>query len=310
MIYVSQGHEDGIGLEVFFKSCLMMSQERLNKISLVAYRDSVEKTIKTMRLPFEIGPQHMELSGLRLKCDWQERVHHSQSLSCLKFAMEKCDKSGVLFTLPTSKDQFAGHAGHTEFFREYYKNDYLGMFFSGPRLKVLLLSDHIPLRELSTTLTQDLLYNRLSCSIASMARWKIPFAKILVSGLNPHAGEGGLIGDEDSRVAHIIQSLRKRNRFKIAGPFPGDSMYLEKTHNDDLLVYCFHDQGLGVFKGLKGLIGANITLGLPYPRVSPDHGTSFGLFGRNLADHRGCAFALKEAETLLGKIFYGENPGN
>jgi len=75
---------------------------------------------------------------------------------------------------------------------------------------------------------------------------------------------------------------------------------------NDILVFPYHDQGLGIFKGLQGFIGANITLGLDYPRFSPDHGTSFSLFGQNKADYRGCAYALTEALKLLESV-YGRN---
>ncbi len=94
---------------------------------------------------------------------------------------------------------------------------------------------------------------------------------------------------------------------EVSGPYPGDTMLLEKNSKEDLLIYLFHDQGLGVFKGLQGFIGSNITLGLPYPRFSPDHGTSFALFGKNKADYRGCQFALKEALGLLKKVEHGKN---
>jgi 4-hydroxythreonine-4-phosphate dehydrogenase len=87
-------------------------------------------------------------------------------------------------------------------------------------------------------------------------------------------------------------------------------MLLEKRTDDDLLVYLFHDQGLAGFKGLQGFIGSNITLGLPYPRLSPDHGTSFGLFGRNQADYRGCEYSLRQAITLKKKVSHGKDPGH
>jgi 4-hydroxythreonine-4-phosphate dehydrogenase len=90
------------------------------------------------------------------------------------------------------------------------------------------------------------------------------------------------------------------------GPFPGDTMSLEKKDPRDVLVYLYHDQGLALFKGLHGFIGSNITLGLPYPRFSPDHGTSFGLFGKNQADYRGCRFVLAQALDML-KRMYGQD---
>lgn len=309
-IYVTQGHEKGIGLEVFFKSCLMMTRARLEQFTLVAFEDAVQDTLNSMKLPFTIDRHGVSVAGPYVKCDWLTSIDHSQSFSTLKYAMKKCEKSGVLFTLPTSKDQFPGFPGHTEYFRHQYKRQDLGMFFSAPGLKTLLLSDHIPVNKLSEHLTEDVLHERLATSISAMQRWGMPIKRILISGFNPHAGEAGLIGNEDSRISNVIHRLRKKTQLDMSGPLPGDTMYLEKRSPDDLLVYVFHDQGLGVFKSLQGFVGANITLGLPYPRVSPDHGTSFGLYGLNRADYRGCEFALREAEALLKKAMHGKDSSN
>jgi 4-hydroxythreonine-4-phosphate dehydrogenase len=134
-----------------------------------------------------------------------------------------------------------------------------------------------------------------------------PVKRVFISGLNPHAGENGLIGNEDARVSSAIKRLRSNLKIEMSGPFPGDTMLLEKKRPEDLLIYLFHDQGLGIFKGLQGFIGSNITLGLPFPRFSPDHGTSFSLFGRNEADYRGCEFSLRQTLQLVKKGSNGKN---
>src|SRR5690606_12710547 len=101
--------------------------------------------------------------------------------------MKLCESGGVLFTLPTSKDQFPGFPGHTEYFRTFYKRPELGMFFSSPKLKVLLLSDHVPINKLSQLMTEEIIYSRLVAAIATLQKWSWPVRRILVSGLNPHA---------------------------------------------------------------------------------------------------------------------------
>jgi ATP-dependent Clp protease ATP-binding subunit ClpC len=116
-----------------------------------------------------------------------------------------------------------------------------------------------------------------------------------------------LIGQEDERVGHAIKRLRNEFKIEMSGPIPGDTMVLEKKSSNDLFIYIFHDQGLGVFKSLQGFIGSNITLGLPFYRFSPDHGTSFGLFGKNMADYRGCSYSLKEALETLKRVSNGKN---
>jgi 4-hydroxythreonine-4-phosphate dehydrogenase len=309
-VYVTQGHEKGIGLEVFFKSCLMFSKEKISLIKLIAFKDSVKETLQSLQLPFKLEDEVIDLCGINIQVEWLKKVDHSESFTALEFGMKLSEGSGVLFTLPTSKDQFPGHPGHTEYFRAFYRRPELGMFFSSPKLKVLLLSDHVPVKELSKVITEDLIYKRLKTAVETLESWHWPTKRILVSGLNPHAGEKGLIGDEDERVTRAIKRLVPKLKLDMSGPMPGDTMLLEQKSYSDLLVYLFHDQGLGVFKGLQGFIGSNITLGLPYPRFSPDHGTSFGLFGKNQADYRGCAYALNEAVDLLKRISHGKNSGH
>jgi 4-hydroxythreonine-4-phosphate dehydrogenase len=306
-LYVTQGHEKGIGLEVFFKSCLLMRPADLKLVKLFAYEETVKNTLVSLKLPFTILEEGVNIAGSIIDVGWPKEVNFSQSFTTLELAMKLSEISGVLFTLPTSKDQFPGFAGHTEYFRAFYRRPEMGMFFSSPKLQVLLLSDHIPVNQLSMVMTQDVIYERLLLSLETLSRWNWPIKKILISGLNPHAGENGLIGHEDQRVSAAIKRLASKTKLDMAGPMPGDTMVLEQKSPQDLLVYLFHDQGLGVFKGLQGFIGSNITLGLPYPRFSPDHGTSFGLYGKNIADYRGCAFSLKEAVNMLKKVSHGKN---
>ncbi len=306
-VYVSQGHEKGIGLEVFFKSCTFISKADLQLIKLLAFKTSVNDTLTHMRLPFKLLNNSIEISGINIQVEWLDQINHSQSFTALELGMKLSESLGVLFTLPTSKDQFPGFAGHTEYFRAFYHKPELGMFFSSPRMQVLLLSDHVPINKLSEIMTEELIYLRLKQALKTLQHWNWPIKRILVAGLNPHAGENGLIGDEDTRVTTAVRRLKAELKLDILGPLPGDTMLLEQKSTHDLLVYLFHDQGLGVFKGLQGFIGSNITLGLPYPRFSPDHGTSFSLFGKNQADYRGCAYSLNEAVNMLKKVTYGKN---
>lgn len=306
-VYVTQGHEEGIGLEVFFKSALLMPKEDLRLVRLIAYEKSVINTLKSMRLPFQIIEDSILISGIEIKVYWLSAVNHSQSFTAIDLGMRLCESGGVLYTLPTSKDQFPGFAGHTEYFRSFYNRSELGMFFSSPKLQVLLLSDHVAVSDLSKLMTEELIYQRLLSAIKTLESWNWPIKRILISGINPHAGEQGLIGNEDVRITKAIKRLKTKIKLDVSGPLPGDTMLFEQKSHEDLLVYIFHDQGLGVFKGLQGFVGSNITLGLPYPRFSPDHGTSFGLFGKNQADYRGCSFSLKQAVDMLKRISHGKN---
>jgi 4-hydroxythreonine-4-phosphate dehydrogenase len=309
-IFVTQGHERGIGLEVFLKSALLLAQPELERVELLVNPGVLAENLKLLRVPHRLEETGLMLAGLRIRCRWVEAARDSLSFEALRQGMDLAEKGGVLFTLPTSKDQFPGFAGHTEYFRHHYKTPELGMFFSSPRLMVLLLSDHTPVARLSAELTQEVIERRLGTALTALRDWHIPIERVLVAGLNPHAGEGGLIGGEDGRWRQAVERLTRRGPFQVTGPFPGDTMLLEQKSVHDLLVYAFHDQGLGVFKGQQGFIGSNVTLGLPYLRFSPDHGTSFALYGKNAADYRGCHYALREALTMLKRKSDGQDPGH
>lgn len=310
-VYVSQGHEEGIGLEVFFKACMMLSARERSQVKLLAFETPVKETLISMNLPFTITQDGVEVAGCVIEVEWLKQVKVSPSFTSLELGMKLSESGGVLFTLPTSKDQFPkGSAGHTEYFRHFYHRPELTMFFSSPRMKVLLLTDHVAIHDLREALDEETIFQRINLALETLKRWNWPTKRILVSGINPHAGENGLIGNEDARIEKAVERLSSVQDLEVRGPIPGDTMLVEQKSPLDLLVYAFHDQGLGVFKGLQGFIGSNITLGLPYPRVSPDHGTSFGLFGKNQADYRGCLFSLREAISLLENISHGQNPSH
>lgn len=309
-VYVTQGHEEGIGLEVFFKSCLFLGDEQLSQINLLAFESGVKETLISLRLPFEISSDHIELAHVKIPVTWLDKKNHSMSFTALELGMRLAESGGVLYTLPTSKDQFPGFAGHTEYFRHVYRKPELGMFFSSPDMQMLLVTDHVAINALSDVLTEKRIYESLANASNTLKAWQWPTNKFLVSGINPHAGENGLIGDEDKRVTSAVKRIHNKYNLDITGPFPGDTMLKERRSPQDVLVYLFHDQGLSLFKGLQGFIGSNITLGLPYPRFSPDHGTSFNLFGKNEADYRGCQFSLNQALFQLTRMIHGQNPSH
>ena len=309
-IYVTQGHEEGIGLEVFFKTCLFLSDLELSSINLLAYRNSVNETLIALHLPFELLSDSIQITHTKIPVTWLDGTNHSQSFTALELGMRLAESGGVLYTLPTSKDQFPGFAGHTEYFRHFYRKPELGMFFSAPGTQILLVTDHVAINDLSNVLSEKRIFDSLENAYTTLSHWNWPTKKFLVSGLNPHAGENGLIGSEDGRVTSAVRQMHDKFNIDITGPFPGDTMLNERKSSEDVLVYLYHDQGLSLFKGLQGFIGSNITLGLPYPRFSPDHGTSFNLFGKNEADYRGCQFSLKQAILQLTRLIHGQNPGH
>ncbi|MCE3011905.1 MAG: 4-hydroxythreonine-4-phosphate dehydrogenase PdxA [Proteobacteria bacterium] len=312
MISISQGHEKGIGLEVLFKSLSLLPQSSHHKIKLYAFKKSVKNTLQKLDLDYELGDDGVYFQWGKLNVEWLPTTSLPQSTVSFIEAIEECrQNNGVLFTLPTTKDHLVNPKkksekllGHTEFLRSYFKQPLLGMYFHSDSLRCLLLTDHLPLRQMLETLTPVFAKKKLEFSLKALQKLEPDVKRVVVAGLNPHSGEGGLLGKEDARIEKAIHSLKIKG-MKIEGLFSGDTLLNQLKSQTDLLVYQYHDQGLGVFKGLMGTLGANITLGLPFTRLSVDHGTAFSLYGKNVADYRGALYCLNKAleyqERLRGQ---------
>ena len=182
------------------------------------------------------------------------------------------------------------------------------MLFAANDLKIALYTRHIPLSLIHKEITKKKLSDFLLNLNQEIKKWfKVKKPKIAVLGLNPHAGENGLIGNEEkSVIIPAIKDLKKRG-VSLYGPFSPDAflaeagkLYLKnKKQKYDVVVSMYHDQSLPMFKAVCGFQGVNITLGLPFLRVSPDHGTAFDIAGRNKASNEGMASAVKFVEQIL-----------
>lgn len=290
MIYISQGHEKGIGIEVFFKSILSLG--KTDKYILVAFKKSIKETLDSLQINHSFTDKHLILNNYLKISVVEPTFKDSETISCLNYCLDIIKSNDVLFTLPSSKDQFISNGiqynGHTEYFRKHFKIEDLSMFFNLNDSNVLLLSDHIPLNKVSSYFTEELIINKVQHCLNFKE-----FKDIYFSGINPHAGEDGLLGKEDEVITNVINKLRKIHKnVNFYGPLSGDTLFFNK-HLNGLLVYSFHDQALAAFKTHNKLFGANITLGMPFVRYSVDHGTAFELFGKNIADYRGCLNILR-----------------
>ena len=145
------------------------------------------------------------------------------------------------------------------------------------------------------------IYNKVKTAIPFFVN-NFKLNTITFAGINPHAGENGLIGTGDENISRAIDILAKEySNIKFFGPLSGDTLHLKSNSINDLLIYCFHDQALSYFKSKTGFLGANITIGLDYLRVSVDHGTAFDLYGKNSADYLGLISVFELIEN------YGHN---
>lgn len=211
--------------------------------------------------------------------------------------------SGVV-TAPVSKARLA-HIGYpfpgqTEFFAAKWGGEPV-MAFCGGRLRVALATWHAPLCEVPQLLGPRLL-RRTIAGAAELARAEaIAAPRIVVCGLNPHAGEDGLLGEEERDFINPALA-RLREEFPTLHPRcePGDTVFARQLRGEfDVVVALYHDQGLAPVKTLEFEEAVNVTLGLPHVRTSPDHGTAFGLAGTGMASHRSLANAVTAARRLI-----------
>ena len=209
----------------------------------------------------------------------------------------------AVVTGPVSKEGLArigwDFPGQTEFFAARWGGEPT-MAFTGGRLKVALLTWHVPLREVPGQLT-ELGFARTVAAADELARAEgISAPRIGVCGLNPHAGEGGLLGTEErDQINPILERLRARYP-GLTGCLPGDTLFARQLRGEfDVVVALYHDQGLAPLKTVDFDEAVNVTLGLPFVRTSPDHGTAFSLAGRGRASPRSFANAVDVARQRL-----------
>ena len=296
MIYVTQGHESGIGLEIFLKSFLLLSKEEKKLIRLIVDKNDLIKNLKASNLSINLFRDLVVIENI---------ISTSfSSTNSLLTALSLITKNDILVTLPTSKDQLIlnekNQAGYTEFFRTYFNNKNISMTFMGLTQNVLLITDHIPLKDIPNKITAELIKEKIKMTLDCFKKYFFPISEFVFAGINPHAGENGILGNEETVIKEAIVDLEKTYGHIFHGPFSGDTLhhYLD-PEKKQFLVYMYHDQGLAQFKSQYGLIGLNITLGLPFLRLSVDHGTAFDLYGKNTANISGMLYLFKKAFEVI-----------
>jgi len=190
--------------------------------------------------------------------------------------------------------------GHTEYLAgETLTKDY-AMMFVGKSMKITLVTRHIALQDAPAKLTFDKIYRAICLTHRCLSgHFHLRDPKIAVAGLNPHAGEGGIFGKEEAAV--ISPAIRKASLTcgKVFGPFSPDAVFIDALHGKyDAVVAMYHDQGLIPFKLLYFKDGVNMTVGLPFVRTSPDHGTAFDIAGKGIADPSSMIEAIRLAVRL------------
>lgn len=213
----------------------------------------------------------------------------------------------ALVTAPICKANLAAagtHAqGHTELLAKLTDSAAVRMMMVGDRLRVVLVTTHVSIARLPKTLSRRLVLDTILLTHQTLKeRFGLPRPRIAVTGLNPHAGESGLFGDEETRLIAPAVRDAARKQIRVSGPLAADSVFPRAVAGAfDAVVCMYHDQGLAPFKLLHFADGVNFTAGLPFIRTSPDHGTAYDIAGRGKADPSSMVAALVLAAKLTNK---------
>lgn len=217
----------------------------------------------------------------------------------------------VLVTAPINKDEMVKmgfkHAGHTGYFEEKFNKKGL-MFLVTEDLKVAVSTHHIPISQVAENISKEKIKKQIKALNQTLIEdFNIAKPKIAVLGLNPHAGDGGVIGNEEIEIISPAIKELSDNGILAFGPFPADSFFQPNKYKGfDAVLAMYHDQGLAPFKTLAYEEGVNYTAGLPFIRTSPDHGVAYDIAGKNLADEQ----SFTEAIFTAIKIFKNRSEYN
>jgi 4-hydroxythreonine-4-phosphate dehydrogenase len=218
----------------------------------------------------------------------------------------RAGRLAAIATAPINKEAFAAAGlpwrGHTDLLAHLTGARRAAMLFYSEALRVVLATVHIPLAEVPRALTRELLDDILALSAAELPRFGFPTPRLALAGLNPHAGEHGVIGREDDDVLAPAVARARTRGIDIVGPLPADTLFVRAARGEfDAVIACYHDQGLIPVKLVAVGRAVNVTLGLPIIRTSVDHGTAFDIAGRGVADPSSMIEAVKLAARLAGE---------
>ncbi len=305
-IIITCGDPNGIGIEIFLKALKQI--DFFDNLIFVGKRKILEyySNLLNINLPpldiVEIDEEYRLCPGKI------ETVNGKFSGKCIEKAVELIQKGAAqaLITLPICKENFqkSGYSfeGHTDFLKHLTKSKKTLMMFYSPSFSVLLHTIHIPLKSVFKHINKEEIQSNIKFAYNEIKeKLKFQNAEFFVCGLNPHAGENGHIGTEDFEIKKAIKHLIKEG-LPVKGVFPADTLFSKLKHNPEQIVYAmYHDQGLIGIKTKHPEQSINITLGLPFLRLSVSHGTAFDIAGKGLANYNNLLFVLFTLKKLLGR---------
>jgi 4-hydroxythreonine-4-phosphate dehydrogenase len=286
--------------------CLALAQSgRLDEVIVIADREAIEARAKLLGVSAEGLNILNEPLANPLVCGTPDPANAESLLRGLRRAVQGCidGEFSALVTAPLQKstinDAGISFSGHTEFLAELTSTPTPVMLLVADDLRVALASTHLPLREVADYITSDRLREVIEVLHADLVdKFAIAEPDIVVCGLNPHAGEGGHLGQEDSVIIEPVIAEFQKQGMHIRGPLPADTVFTPTAGRADAILAMYHDQGLPVLKYAGFGNAVNVTLGLPIIRTSVDHGTALDIAGTGKADPGSMIAAVDLAAKL------------
>ena len=324
IIAIAMGDPAGIGPEVILKASLDPLVRSATRVIVVGDAGWMQATARLLGLQVSIRPvasvndclfktalEVLDLKNAPLGTVEVGRLSAQAGRSAVEavrvaagLALE--GKIDAIVTAPLNKEamHLAGfrYPGHTEILAEMTETENYSMLLVTPSLRVFFVTVHVSLRRALNLITTDRVLRTVRVANRSLVRMGFPAPRIAVAGLNPHAGEGGLFGDEDRDEIAPAVTLAVAEGIDASGPWPADTVFARaRAGMFDAVVSMYHDQGHIPVKLLGFSDGVNVTVGLPIIRTSVDHGTAFDIAGKGVADHR----SMVEAILLAGRLATG-----
>lgn len=314
---ISMGDPAGIGPEIIAKAWSVRGAQKLAPFFVIGESRAIKKVwdgpVATITTPDEARerfPHALPCLQISMSGDIEPGQPNADGAQCALQALEtgiglaKSGAVGGLVTAPVGKSQLYAigftHPGQTEFIAERcgIARSNAVMMLAGPSLRVVPITIHIPLKDVASTLSIELIRSRALVTAKGLTRnFGIEKPRISVAGLNPHGGENGNLGQEEiDIIGPAVESL-KADGLDISGPYSPDAMFHTPARREyDAALCMYHDQALIPIKTLHFDDGVNMTLGMPIVRTSPDHGTAFGIAGKNVASPGAMIAAIRMAE--------------
>ena len=307
-IAISVGDVNGIGPEVVVKALRDLSGENNFVPVLVGPRAILESqavSALSLKAGVSFDKVRVDSRGFTIQPGSIDGEAGALAMECVQRAVELClnGEADAIVTAPISKEaiQLGGYnyPGHTEFIAELANSPSPLMMMVSDRLRVALVTGHMALSEIPGRISTEMISKKLDALASSLRRdFGISRPELSVLGINPHAGDGGVLGSEEESIIRPAITSWTGDAI-VNGPFPADAFFARAAYKRfDAVLAMYHDQGLIPFKTIAAGKGVNFTAGLPFVRTSPDHGTAFDIAGENLADGASMQAAIQLAVRI------------